>query len=163
MSKRDSDATDIDQKHFIIDALAAIPRWVVGLIGTLLGVGITLAFFLQVTGLAGPAHRIIDAWASRFETAAKEVNRSVSRLDTIVSRIETLEDSARKHAADTAVLEQRVTKLERESADQGEELARIRAATSVAPAPVRQRAPRPVTTTGTAATAPPAPKGIFPW
>lgn len=95
---------------FVKRALDATPRWLVGLIGTVLGVSIAFTMAINILGIAGPFHSVVDSWAA----SANKFEASVNRLEAIVDRINKLEDKATTSTVVTAVLEGRVTKLETE-------------------------------------------------
>lgn len=73
---------------FVSRMLESTPRFVMGLIGSFLGIAISGGIILKMGGLDGVVLRMANAYAAGLEVQMMMLSRETAKLSTITSRIE---------------------------------------------------------------------------
>lgn len=95
-----------ETQEFVSKATNAIPKWAWGVLGTFIGIMMTL----QVTGYNGSLNRVIEAYVKRIEKSADTLDASAGKMADVLARLDRADN--RLNALDS-----RVTTIEKHQAE----------------------------------------------
>lgn len=82
------DATPGVPPGFMEKALDSMPRFVMGLVGSFLGIAISGVIILKMGGLDGVVLRMANAYAAGFEVQMNQIARDTGKLGAIVTKLD---------------------------------------------------------------------------
>lgn len=126
---RDSAGPDIPQ-GFAGKMIDSMPSFVTGLIGSFLGIALSIAIVLKVGGMDVAFSRVVNAYATALETrmaqqtqaTAESMAATFAKLDREINRLNQINDTVMSIQTAGAALEKRMIVVEEDTRTMGERL-----------------------------------------
>jgi exonuclease VII small subunit len=96
------------ESDFMAKATSAMPKWAWGILGSFIGIALTL----QVTGYNGSLNRVIEAYVKRIEKSADNLEASAAKFDAIVKRMDSVEGRMTAAEQDIAALKKHQSNID---------------------------------------------------